>query len=260
MKRSPQRIRRVRPNKPLWQYGQVRKRRSGRFGWLRKFPVKLVLILFVVFLAYEILTLPFLGVAQLSSKNPTQTALMEQRKAEANGKGTILRIDYRWVPLAQIPKHVRMAVLVAEDGAFFSHAGVDWHEVREALEDNWEEGRIVRGGSTITQQLAKNLYLSTSKDPIRKFKELLITWMLENSLTKKRILELYLNVIEWGPGVFGVEAAAQRYFHKPASQLTLNEGIRLAAVIPRPLRHRPTDDNDYVNTKTQWILKRMPNR
>ena len=217
-------------------------------------------MLFTVFLAYEILTLPFLGVAQLSSKNPGQTALMEQRKSEANDNGTILRIDHRWVPLSQIPKHVRMAVLVAEDGAFFSHAGVDWYEVREALEDNLEEGRIVRGGSTITQQLAKNLYLSTSKDPIRKFKELLITWMLENSLTKKRILELYLNVIEWGPGVFGVEAAAQRYFHKPASQLTLNEGVRLAAVIPRPLRHRPTDDNNYVRKKTQWILKRMPNR
>lgn len=260
MKRSPQRIRRVRPNKPLWQYGQGKPSRSKRWRWFRKVPIKLVLVLFAVFLGFEILTLPFVGVAQLSSKNPTQTALMEQRKAEANDNGTILRIDYRWVPLSQIPRHVRMAVLVAEDGAFFSHAGVDWHEVWEALENNLEEGRIARGGSTITQQLAKNLYLSTSKDPIRKFKELLITWMLENTLTKKRILELYLNVIEWGPGVFGVEAAAQRYFHKPASQLSLNEGVRLAAVIPRPLRHRPTDDTNYVNKKTQWILKRMPNR
>lgn len=260
MKRAPHRTRRVRPNTPLWKYGQARKRRSGRVRWIRSFPFKLIFILFTVFLGYEILTLPFWGVAQLSSKNPGRTALMDQRKAEANDNGSILRIDQRWVPLSHIPEHVRMAVLVAEDRAFFSHTGVDWYEVREALEDNLEEGRIVRGGSTITQQLAKNLYLSTSKDPIRKFKELLITWMLENSLSKQRILELYLNVIEWGPGVFGVEAAAQRYFHKPASELTLNEGVRLAAVIPRPLHYRPTDDNNYVRKKTQWILKRMPNR
>ena len=185
---------------------------------------------------------------------------MQQRIAEAKEQGKVLRIKHRWVPLLKIPKHVRMAVLVAEDGAFFSHAGVDWHEVGESIETNWEKRRIVRGGSTITQQLAKNLFLSTSRDPIRKLKELLITWMLEARLTKKRILELYLNIIEWGPGVFGIEAAAQRHFHKPASQLTMVEGARLAAVIPSPLRRRPTDDNDYVNKKTQLILKRMSTR
>ncbi|MGE0474648.1 MAG: monofunctional biosynthetic peptidoglycan transglycosylase [Nitrospirales bacterium] len=260
MRRSPTRIRRTRSNTPLWKYGQTGKPQSGRRRWFRKFPVKIGLIFIAVLLGFEILTLPFWGVAQLPSTNPPQTALMEQRKAEANDKGIVLRIDHRWVPLSQIPKHVRMAVLVAEDGAFYSHTGVDWHEVRESLETNWEEGRIVRGGSTITQQLAKNLFLSTSRDPIRKLKELLITWMLENRLTKKRILELYLNIIEWGPGVFGVEAAAQRYFHKPASRLTMQEGARLAAVIPSPLRHRPTDDNNYVNNKAQLILKRMSTR
>jgi monofunctional biosynthetic peptidoglycan transglycosylase len=153
-----------------------------------------------------------------------------------------------------------MAVLVAEDGTFFSHAGVDWYEVWESAAINWGKRRIVRGGSTITQQLAKNLYLSTSRDPIRKIKELVIAWMLETTLSKKRILELYLNIIEWGHGVFGIEAAAQRYFHKPASQLTMEEGARLAAVIPSPLRHRPTETTSFVEKKKNLILHRLSTR
>jgi monofunctional biosynthetic peptidoglycan transglycosylase len=213
-----------------------------------------------LFFLFEVFTLPLFSIANLDKDNPKVTALMQQRKEEAKDKGKTQRIDYRWVPLSNIPKHVRMAVLVAEDGAFFSHNGVDWHEVWESVETNLEKGRIVRGGSTITQQLAKNLYLSTSRDPIRKLKELLITWMLEARLTKKRILELYLNIIEWGPGVFGIEAAAQRHFHKPTTRLTRDEAARLAAVIPSPLRRRPTDDNDYVNDKAQLILKRMSTR
>jgi monofunctional biosynthetic peptidoglycan transglycosylase len=172
--------------------------------------------------------------------------------------GSILPVS--WTPLINVPRHVRMAVLVAEDGAFFSHAGVDWHEVWESVETNWEKGRIVRGGSTITQQLAKNSFLSTSRDPVRKFKELIMTWMLETTLGKKRILELYLNVIEWGPGVFGIEAAAQQYFHKPASRLSMEEGARLAAVIPNPLGHRPTENTTFLKKKKQVILYRMSTR
>jgi monofunctional biosynthetic peptidoglycan transglycosylase len=126
---------------------------------------------------------------------------MQQRMEEARDQSKKLKIDHRWVSLGNIPKHVRRAVLIAEDARFFDHAGIDWHEIGESFETNWEEGRIVRGGSTITQQLAKNLYLSTSRDPIRKFKELIIAWMLEATLSKKRILELYLNIIEWGRGV-----------------------------------------------------------
>ena len=263
MSRASRKGRPVRPNRRLWNLGQRsqgRSRRSKRFVWLGKFPFKLFLGLICVFLLFEIFTLPLFSIANLDTDNPKTTALMQQRMAEAKAQGKTLRLDYRWVPLSTIPKHVRMAVLVSEDGSFFSHAGVDWHEVWESVETNWEEGRIVRGGSTITQQLAKNLYLSTSKDPIRKFKELLITWILEARLTKKRILELYLNIIEWGPGMFGIEAAAQRHFQKPASRLTMEEGARLAAVIPSPLRRRPTDDNDYVNNKAQLILKRMSTR
>ncbi|MDH5574663.1 MAG: monofunctional biosynthetic peptidoglycan transglycosylase [Nitrospirota bacterium] len=263
MSRASRKGRPVRPNRRLWNLGQRsqgRSRRSKRFVWLRKFPFKLFLGIVCLFLLFEIFTLPIFSIANLDTDNPKVTALMQQRIEEAKDTGKTLRIDYRWVSLSRIPKHVRMAVLVAEDGAFYAHAGVDWHEVWESLETNWEEGRIVRGGSTITQQLAKNLYLSTSKDPIRKFKELLITWILEARLTKKRILELYLNIIEWGPGMFGIEAAAQRHFHKPASRLTMEEAARLAAVIPSPLHRRPTDDNDYVNNKVQLILKRMSTR
>jgi monofunctional biosynthetic peptidoglycan transglycosylase len=185
---------------------------------------------------------------------------MRQRIEEARHQGKTLKINYRWVALANVPRHVRMAVLVAEDRTFYSHAGVDWYEIRESAATNWEKGRIVRGGSTITQQLAKNLYLSTSRDPLRKLKELLITWMLESTLSKKRILELYLNIIEWGHGIFGIEAAAQRYFHKPASKLSMDEGARLAAVIPSPLRHPPTENTSYLEKKKDLILRRMPTR
>jgi len=260
MAKTSRHTKRARPNRRLWNLGQRPKMRTHRFRWLRKFPIKLFLGLICVFLLFEIFTLPLFSIANLETDNPKVTALMQQRMAEAKEQAKAFRLDYRWVPLSSIPKHVRMAVLVAEDSAFYTHAGVDWHEVWESVETNWEEGRIVRGGSTITQQLAKNLYLSTSKDPIRKFKELVITWILEARLTKKRILELYLNIIEWGPGIFGIEAAAQRHFHKPALRITREEGARLAAVIPSPLRRRPTDDNDYVNNKTQLILKRMSTR
>ena len=260
MKRPPQRATKTRPNKPLWKIGSSYKPRVRRFRWIRKFPFKIVLVLICLYIGYEILTFPFLSITRLPTENPTETALMRQRIEEARHQGKTLKINYRWVALANVPRHVRMAVLVAEDRTFYSHAGVDWYEIRESAATNWEKGRIVRGGSTITQQLAKNLYLSTSRDPIRKLKELLITWMLESTLSKKRILELYLNIIEWGHGIFGIEAAAQRYFHKPASKLSMDEGARLAAVIPSPLRHPPTENTSYLEKKKDLILRRMPTR
>ncbi len=220
----------------------------------------MILVLIGLYVGFEILTFPFLSIARLPTENPTETALMRQRIEEAHDQGKTLKIDYRWTSLSHVPRHVRMAVLVSEDGTFYSHAGIDWYEVWESAATNWEKGRIVRGGSTITQQLAKNLYLSTFRDPIRKLKELIITWMLETTLSKKRILEIYLNIIEWGHGVFGIEAAAQRYFHKPASQLTMEEGARLAAVIPSPLRHRPTENTSFLEKKKKVILHRMSTR
>ncbi|MDH5775902.1 MAG: transglycosylase domain-containing protein, partial [Nitrospirota bacterium] len=142
MSRASRKGRPVRPNRRLWNLGQRpkgRSRPSKRFGWLRKFPVKLFLGIVSLFFLFEIFTLPLFSIANLDTDNPKVTALMEQRKEEAKDAGNTLRIDYRWVPLSRIPKHVRMAVLVAEDGAFYSHAGVDWHEVWESVETNWEE-------------------------------------------------------------------------------------------------------------------------
>jgi monofunctional biosynthetic peptidoglycan transglycosylase len=263
MAKASRRTRRVGPNRRLWNLGQRprgRTRRIRRFSWLRKFPFKFFLGIICVFLLFEIFTLPIFSIFSLDTKNPKETALMQQRTEEAREQGKKLTIDYRWVSLANVPKHVRKAVLIAEDARFYNHTGIDWHEVGESFETNWEEGRIVRGGSTITQQLAKNLYLSTSRDPIRKFKELLIAGMLETTLSKKRILELYLNIIEWGRGVFGIEAAAQRYFHKSARQLTREEAARLAAVIPSPLRHKPSELTPFLERKKEVILQRMSNR
>ena len=260
MGRPSRQSRRVRSNRRLWNLGQRAKTHSRRSRWIRKFPYKIFFVVICVFLLFEIFTLPILSIFSLDTENPKETALMEQRIKEARAKGKKLVIDFRWVSLLKVPKHVRRAVLIAEDARFYSHAGVDWHEVGNSFEKNWEEGRVVRGGSTITQQLAKNLYLSTSRNPIRKFKELLIAWILEATLSKKRILELYLNIIEWGRGVFGIEAASQRYFHKTVSQLTREEAARLATVIPSPLRYRPTKLTPFLKKKKEVILKRMSTR
>ncbi len=229
--------------------------RLGRWIWANK--GKSLGLGVLLFLVVELLTIPFFDIAGLKTKIPPQTALMRQRIREAELEGKQIRIRQQWIPLARIPKHMIDAVVVAEDGTFFSHNGFDWYEVQESIEKNIQKKRAVRGASTITQQLVKNLYLSTSKDPIRKGKEALITVLLERSLTKNRILEIYLNVIEWGHGVFGVEAAARTFFGKSASELNLEEATRLAAVIPSPLKHKPSDNSRYVTRRKGIVLARM---
>ncbi len=232
--------------------------RVGRWMWANKWKsLGLICLLFVVI---ELLTIPFSDIAGLARKAPSETALMRQRTREAESRGKKLKISQQWIPLERMPKHLIDAVVVAEDGTFFSHNGFDWYEVQESIEKNIQKRRAVRGASTITQQLAKNLYLSTSKDPIRKAKEAFITVLLEQSLTKNRILEIYLNVIEWGNGVFGVEAAARTFFGKSASQLNLEEATRLAAVIPSPLKHKPSDNTRYVLRRKGIVLARMKAR
>jgi monofunctional biosynthetic peptidoglycan transglycosylase len=227
---------------------------------MKNHKLKTVLFGFLFFILIEILTIPYFSIARVKTENPVETALMRQRIREAEDEGKALSIKQRWIPLARIPKHVVDAVIVAEDGTFYTHGGIDWFEVQQSLEKNLDKRRTVRGASTITQQLAKNLYLSTSKDPVRKFREVLITMLLEHELSKNRILEIYLNVIEWGRGIFGIEAAAQTYFGKSASGLTLEEATRLAAVIPSPLRHRPDVDSRYVMRRKQIVLRRMSAR
>jgi monofunctional biosynthetic peptidoglycan transglycosylase len=207
------------------------------------------------YLCYIYLTLP--DVRALATTNPRSTAFIELRKREAEDAGHKLNIRQRWVPYPQIANTLRRAVVVTEDSAFFDHEGVDIKELRASLEANWEEGRFTRGGSTITQQLAKNLYLSPSKNPIRKLKELLITRRLEAALTKRRILEIYLNVIEWGDGIFGAEAASRAYFGKPAAALSAEEAALLAGAIINPREHSPARPTRRLLRRQQIIVRRM---
>ena len=226
--------------------------------WRMKHVVLIVLAILLTIAAVEYFTIPsYATIEALARVNPRSSAMMEERKQEHDGRWAITR---KWVPLSEISPDLVHAVVVSEDGSFFTHSGFDWYEVKESVERNWSEGRIVRGASTITQQLAKNLFLSSSRDPMRKLKELVITMRMEKALSKYRILELYLNVIEWGRGVFGVEAASQTYFHKSAKDLTREEAARLAAVIPSPLRHDPTLDSRYVTNRAESILVRMEAR
>ena len=228
--------------------------------WVTRHKIRTIFLVLLLLCLVELATIPWFSVASLKAANPGPTALMKQRMEEARDEGKTLKITQRWIPLSKIPRSVIDAVVVAEDGTFFTHAGVDWFEVQESIEKNMRERRAARGASTITQQLAKNLYLSTSKDPVRKLKELIITFLLEHQLGKNRILELYLNEIEWGRGVFGIEAASQQYFGKSASTLSLDEAVRLAAVIPSPLRHRPDTDSRYVMRRKDIVLRRMTAR
>jgi monofunctional biosynthetic peptidoglycan transglycosylase len=193
-------------------------------------------------------------VRPLAKSWPETTAFMERRKASLAKEGKSTRLEWSPVPLSQIAPDVLRAVVVAEDARFWEHEGVDWEAMRGAAEKNWEKGKLKVGGSTITQQLAKNLYLSPARTPWRKLRELFIAWRLEQKLSKKRILELYLNLIEFGPRTFGVEAAARRYMGKPALALTREEAATLAAVIPSPRIYDPGRHPDRVARRARRIL------
>jgi monofunctional biosynthetic peptidoglycan transglycosylase len=200
-------------------------------------------------------TLP--DVSPLKGSFPKTTAFMERRKAQLRREGKPAGIDYHPVPLSRISPHMQRAAIVAEDARFWQHEGVDWEAAREALEKNFEKGRIKAGGSTITQQLAKNLYLSPSRTPWRKLRELAITARLERQLSKRRILELYLNVAEFGQRTWGVEAAARRYFGKSAAELTREEAATLAAMLPSPRIYDPLRHPARVQRRAKRILRWM---
>jgi monofunctional biosynthetic peptidoglycan transglycosylase len=200
-------------------------------------------------------TLP--DVRPLARAWPATTSFMERRKAELVRQGVKVKLEWSPVPLSRISPTMQRAAIVAEDARFWNHDGVDWEAMRGAFERNWEEGRLKVGGSTITQQLAKNLYLSPARTPWRKLRELAIAFRLEHALSKKRILELYLNVIEFGPRTFGVEAAARRYMGVPASDLTREQAATLAAVIPSPRIYDPVRHADRVRRRSARILQWM---
>ena len=205
--------------------------------------------------AYVYVTTP--DVRTLRTANPDSTAFIELRARAARARGEEPKRSQRWVPYGRISPQLVRAVLVTEDSAFWQHDGLDYQQIKESLEVNLERGEFARGASTITQQLAKNLYLSPSKDPVRKLRELLIARRLENELTKQRILELYLNVIEWGDGIYGAEAAARTYFGKPASQLNASEGALLAAAIANPRIMNPGSPTARLRRRQQMVLRRM---
>jgi len=206
-------------------------------------------------LAYVYLTLP--DVRRLRTENPATSAFMELRVREARANGREPRSIRRWVAYRNISPELKRAVLVAEDGAFWQHEGVDLDQLEESLELDWARGQLLRGGSTITQQLAKNLYLSPSRNPLRKLREWIIARRLEAELKKSRILELYLNVIEWGDGVYGAEAAARTYFHVPAASIGASDAAMLAAAIINPRMLNPARPSARLLRRQQLILGRM---
>lgn len=196
-------------------------------------------------------------VVPLRSLNPATTAYIELRERQARRKGVKFTKQMVWAPWGDISDHLKHAVLVAEDDTFYRHNGVDWESVKVALDKDWQAKRLVYGGSTITQQVARNLYLSPSKNPLRKLKELLIARRLERALGKRRIFELYLNIAEWGKGIFGAEAASQAYFGKHASELSPEEAAALAVVLPSPRRHDPGKRGRYVERNMRRVMDRM---
>jgi monofunctional glycosyltransferase len=206
--------------------------------------------------ALYVLWLP--DVRPLKKSNPATTAYIELRARQAARDKKPFAKKMVWTRWADISENLKHAVMIAEDDNFYGHSGVDWEGVKLALARDWETKSLGFGGSTITQQLAKNLYLSPSRNPLRKLKELLIAYRLERELGKRRIFELYLNVAEWGKGIYGVGAAAQAYFGKSPAELTVEESAALAAVLPNPRRWNPASTSSkYVARNSARIMNRM---
>ncbi len=185
---------------------------------------------------------------------------MEYREKESKEKGKRFRINQIWVPLSNISPYLVKSVLIAEDDKFWIHEGFDYEAIQKAIEKDIKAGKFKFGGSTISQQLARNLYLSPAKNPLRKMREAIITWRMERVLSKRRILELYLNLVEWGEGIFGVEAASRYYYGKPSSELIPQEAARLSAVLPSPRRYNPAGDQRYVVNRSNVIYNIMIQR
>jgi monofunctional glycosyltransferase len=228
---------------------------------LVRFSIKLTLVLAfagaIALVVYTVFWLP--DVTSLSDENPETTSFMERTRSRIRKEGLSLKVSQTWVPLDKISENLVEAVLVAEDDRFYQHKGFDLTEIRISMWENLRAGRWVRGGSTLTQQLAKNLYLSSNKTLKRKFDEMILTWKLESHLSKRRILELYLNVVEWGEGRFGAEAAAQFYFSKPATDLTRSEAASLAARLPNPDVLSSGSGEQIRRSRETTILSRMRN-
>ncbi len=227
--------------------------KRGHWKWL-------VVALFIAGFLSLLYLLLMPDLSKLRKENPKKTALMEYRERAYKEKKKRYRMDQSWVPLSKISPYLIKAVLIAEDDKFWKHEGFDYEAIQKAIEKDLKAKKFKSGGSTITQQLARNLYLSPEKSLIRKISEAVITWRMEKVLSKKRILELYLNVAEWGEGIFGVDAASRHYYGKPPSELTPEEAARLASVLPNPRKYNPVGDQRYVINRSNVIYSIMIER
>ncbi len=220
-------------------------------------------ILFILFSAFILSIAAYFFYPQVSSlkkHNPKKTSFMEYRENEWREEGKKIAIRQYWVPLSRISSYMAKAVIISEDDKFWSHGGFDFDAMEKSFEKDLKEKKFKFGGSTISQQLAKNLYLTPSKNPLRKIKEAILTWRLEKNLSKRRILELYLNVAEWGEGIFGIEAASRRYYGKSAAALSADEAAHLAAVLPNPRKYSPTGTSRFVTRRSRIIYEIMVRR
>ena len=213
----------------------------------------LVIALFIAYQSYVIIKIWW-----WTDHPPNSTAFMEARLGVLREKDPNAKLKYQWVPYEKISNNLKRAIIVAEDAKFTDHEGFDWEGIQKAMEKNQRKGKIVAGGSTISQQLSKNLFLSGERSAIRKGEEAMITLMLEAVMDKERIFETYLNVIEWGNGVFGAEAAARYYYGISAAQLSAEQAAKLAAMVPRPRFYDKNRNAPWLLKKTQIILARMP--
>jgi monofunctional biosynthetic peptidoglycan transglycosylase len=225
----------------------------GRIGRWTAWLVLGVVVLFVTvqlwFLAHII---------YWRTHNPATTSFIDARSKAQRAKNPNAKISHIWVEYGAISVNLKRAIIAAEDDKFIDHEGFDWEGIQRAMEKNQKKGAVVAGGSTISQQLAKNLFLSGERTWLRKGEEALITAMLEMSMDKRRIFEIYMNVVEWGEGVFGAEAAARHYFGIPASRLSPEQGARLAAMLPRPRFFQRNPGSSYLAEYSATILTRMP--
>jgi len=237
--------------------------RAGKFIALlwrkRLIPAVFFIVLFIF--ALDIGSFFFRpDVSQLRKKSPDMTAMMLYKEQAAKDKGKKFRIRKTWIPLKRISPYLKEAVIIAEDAKFWGHEGFDFEAMKDAIQRDIKARRFKYGASTITQQLAKNLYLKPSRNPLRKLREAVLVWRLERELTKARILELYLNVAEWGEGIYGVEAAARHYFGKSAEFLSPYEAAQLAVTLPSPRRFNPSSDSSYARKRAEFIYEELLRR
>ncbi len=224
-------------------------------SWLLRWAWRAVAILFALLVLYQVWL--FAHICWWVKFNPSSSAFMDTRLELMQNKNPDATLQHQWVPYSRISDNLKRALVAAEDANFVDHEGFDWEGIQKAYEKNLRRGKIVAGGSTISQQLAKNLFLSTRRTPWRKIEEAAITLMLESVMDKQRIFEIYLNVIEWGNGVFGAEAAARHYYQTSAAQLTAEQAARLAAMVPNPRYYDRHREARGLQLKTAIILERM---